>query len=191
MLLVCLVFCSMGAYANISINWTWDLAASAYVKEYDGITDLPQGSLVQLIYSPDNVISPLDDANPLVPGGGETLLDSRATGGFGYDGTWDLGVHQYGVAGQYHSGYVYERVFQVPFANTPVAGDHYKDGLVILQGGDPEVGGGATKIGLFDSDLYGGDITINQTIIPVPEPATMSLLGLGLVVAGLRRKMRQ
>ena len=60
--------------------------------------------------------------------------------------------------------------------------------LSIVAVGTASVTGGATASG---GSLRINDLTMSGDVTPIPEPATMSLLGLGALAMALRRKIRK
>lgn len=153
--------------------------------------------LWQLIYAgPDNTIDPVDaSASGFVSGDdevlGSRLLSSNDSGVFD---EWlyvrDQSTTKITLDYAYDPNdpyYVYQRVFDV---QTPVEGTHYyESGLTLL---DTEYGNGTKLIPLADSDEIGvRPVLTVQGSSSVPEPATMSLLGLGALAMVLRRKLRK
>ena len=63
-------FGCVNSFAIISINWF----TYGTIKLNDGTTDLPVGSIAELIWSVDNTIDPILASDPLTPQGGEVLL---------------------------------------------------------------------------------------------------------------------
>ena len=82
-------------------------------------------------------------------------------------------------------GSVYQRVFE--FA-TPINGTYYwESGLLTL---DTTKGEGAQPQ-VFNVDSADGPFIPNKQVYIIPEPATMSVLGLGALAMVLRRKFRK
>lgn len=192
--------------AGLGIDW----GAGGWMVEYGG--DLMEGPGVadnnnviwQLIYAgSDNVANEPDLTAANYLGGDDSLITDRkidAGGGSADDGTsWDGWLINQGGETGYEdlswdkAGSVYQRIWQ----GTPSveAGGYYFDSA-LLEIDLGYAGGGAAPQSL-DYDPEGAGVAINN-VIPgegpqpqVPEPATMSLLGLGALAMVLRRKLRK
>lgn len=175
------------SFATITIEWK----ASFGVDDpaVPGTTfDLPIGSLVQLIWSPDNAIDAFDDLNPTTTTGNDVVLDNRntsITGAYAFTDTFD-GTNDSLPEDTYVSGYVYHRVFNT---GAPADGDYY--GISGLIGGsltdqDP------TSSTPDASDLAPSSLfTLSSQITAIPEPSAIAMMMLGtaslLIVRGTRR----
>jgi uncharacterized protein (TIGR03382 family) len=185
----------VASFASISVNWfTFNS-----IKLQGGATDLPVGSIAQLIWSADNAIDAINPSDPLTPQGGEVLLWNFTTTDAGaiYNGSALYVEADYGFTGPantnyFANGYVYTRVFNFLAADgTPTNNTWYGEGLVPLVGPVPSqhVSGTPPEPSLADI-TEGGNFTLNQQIA-IPEPATWALGFLGLGVLLRRRLMRK
>ena len=196
------------ASAGVGILWT--ISYGAYTHDAPNVTDYPSpnnmlgsySAIWQLIYAgADNIANPLDsqDLGTGAPGiaddygvaGDDVVWAERIIalgGGAAGDGTswdewmvWDgTGDNSYVDLSWATAGFVYQRVFE----GTPVANVSYfyQSDLVALNTGF--AGGGAP---LQDFSLDTGSAGFQPDHV-IPEPATMSLLGLGALVMAIRRR---
>lgn len=183
-ILAAIAMSAAAASATITVNW---ISTQGVDDPTIGIyePDLPVGSLVQLIWSPDNIIGALDPLNPTVAQGGDVVLDSEFTtlqGGFFITDTYPESLASV-TEGAFLSGYVYVRVFN---SAAPTIGDRYGESSLVgnpLTDQDPNP---ATPdiVDLAPSEVF----TLNQQI--VPEPSVLALAALGAAVVAVRRFRR-
>ena len=115
-------------------------------------------------------------------------------------GAWDMALYSEDSVpadpdlskSSYDHYYVYQRVYELERGTTaPVAGTYYYDSTVTDLAAEPEWEAG-TPFYLQAYDDVGVKPTLQvQGSSTVPEPATMSLLGLGALAMVLRRKLRK
>lgn len=184
-MLAAMVMTAGSAFATISVNWVSNNGIDDPNTPGAG-PDLPVGSLVQLIWSPDAVISSLDPFNPTSPTGNDQLLDSAFTtllGGFALGGTYpEATVGQ--TEPTFLSGFVFIRVFN---AAAPTIGSWYGESSLVggpLTDQDPTPGLANT----VDIAPGPGAFVLNQQI--VPEPSVLALAALGAAVVAVRRFRR-
>ena len=194
------------ALAATGVSIQWDTYFGAYTHDATDLTSLSGPFMLdnysvtwQLIYAGANDAA--DDPDTSLGGAG--IADDYVTGddvvwasrvfsmgnGNASDGTvwttdlyWSSGNRQYNDSTFMTAGdYIYQRIFE----GTPAAGSYYYDSdlesLVIsptdAQMSYLDVAGGMT------SGIQG-----DETFAAIPEPATMSLLGLGALVMAIRRR---
>jgi hypothetical protein len=185
--LLMIIGISSTAFATISV--VWQSAFGIDDPAVPGVTyDLPIGSLVQLIWSPDNVIDPIDPFNPTVAQGNDIVIDNHytiVTGAFGTIGTYPENVGPLvGITEPVLlSGYVYIRVFNSP---TPTIGNWYGESDLVggpLTDQDP-IPAPPDIVDIAPVELF----TLNKLI--VPEPGALALAALGAGVVAVRRMRR-
>ena len=180
-----------GVFANSSPSVSVD-------DDYVGIAQ-DTSVLWQLIRAGGTEPAPVDLTRDHYVGEGDTWIDERIITKGGNDIFDDClylreGVSQsdncktpvdytWDTADPY---YIYQRVFE---GTTPAEGMYYYESAPVLLND-----GGAQT--LFVDVAGGGDVGVKANLIVqgsgnVPEPATMSLLGLGALAMVLRRKLRK
>ena len=206
MALAVLAVATSVATAGVGINWTtqWGLYDHTVTPPLTGGTGAMLDSysaIWQLIYAgADNIANPLDSADlgTGAPGiqddygvnGDDVVWAQRIIaqgGGAAGDGTiWNNWLNPVSGTTVYEdlswstAGFVYQRVFE----GTPVNGVtyFYQSPLLALNTG---FSGGGAPAQDFALDTDSAGFQPNQII---PEPATMSLLGLGALVMAIRRR---
>ena len=175
------------AHATVSVNWN---SGANAIKDNLG-ANAPNTWIAQLIWSPDNVISPVNPASPFVPTESEQVYFqqqmSAATAGRIISGQQNNSDNT--LAG----GFVYTRVFNVDFnggspsiptffGNSPVIA-----GPLLVQDSDPTNG---TEIISYIAATSTNLLNVNQQIVAVPEPSTYAFLGMGAVLIARRLRKR-
>jgi len=88
------------------------------------------------------------------------------------------------------AGFIESSTWQAPTADNSLVMNSDAAGIlgtVNTTGATP----GADGIGLANTDISGGGTPGFTTVLPVPEPTSMALFGLGGLLIGLRRKFRK
>ncbi len=169
------------AWGTININWTTQLGPM--IDQNTGL-GLPDGSILQLIWTPGPFASPLDINNPLTPTGDDILLVSTVSqfDGFNlYGTTGNLDAGDFGMnTGDFLPGYVYTRAFNSA-APTAAPGNYYADSFLV--GGPLNDASAVPNPGPNSLDTSG--MLVDQLI---PEPSVFALLGFGSLLLIVRRR---
>ncbi len=204
-----LVVAATVASAGVAINWSTVYGAYTHdAPNVTGGTDNLLGTysaIWQLIYAgADDTIDPIPSHEVPVAGGvngdyvyGDDIVWGQRViaqgGGAAGDGTtWDdwmlwqlTGNTAYEDAGWTDAGFVYQRVFETQVFGTVSVGDYYyESGTLALNTG--WIPGNTAQNFFLDSGSAG--FQAGTPIYTIPEPATMSLLGLGALAMVLRRR---
>ena len=191
------------AFAGMGVNWS----QGGWMVAHDGdLDDGPGGAennavLWQFIYAgDDNVMGDVSlDASKDYLSGDDQLLASRLVpqgGGSAADGTkWDNWLIMDSGNPNYEDltwsadgKYVYQRLFE---GETPAAGMYYFETDLFEYTKTYDTGSAMDD---FFFDPEGAGVKFNKQIPGepvIPEPATMSLLGLGALAMVIRRKLRK
>ena len=185
---------------NWKINWGFYTHDSTDLVTTDSGAVLDQYDVLwQLIYAgPNNAIDPVDidnSAKGYVSGDDEVLgtreLSKDSSGIFdNYLYTEDTAGTATGLSYVYSEEnpyYVYQRIYE---ATTPVAGTYYYESELVKLDTDYAAGSQLFALGPQESGIQANK-QIPGAQPSVPEPATMSLLGLGALAMVLRRKLRK
>ena len=208
-----LVVAATVASAGVAINW--NVGWGAYTHDAPDLTEYPSANnllgtysaIWQLIYAgADDTIDPIPSHEVPVAGGangdyvyGDDIVwgqrEINVGGGDGNsatdDSTWDAwmlrstGSTTYTDPAWTTAGFVYQRVFETQVFGTLTAGDYY------YQTGLFEFNEGWSAPALAESfylDTGSAGFQASTPIYAIPEPATMSLLGLGALAMVLRRR---
>ncbi len=200
------VVAAMASVAMAGVGIQWDTGWGGYTHSAPNITDgnnaiLASYSVIwQLVYSGANgTIDPpsLSTAGSGYVTGDDAVWATRtiALGGgtAAEDGTsWDTFMVRTGGSSTYENaawstaGSVYQRVFE----GTPAVGTYWYDSPLFTY--DP-TWTDASAAEAFNTEVNPGAggfqaPLANQFTAPLPEPATMSLLGLGALVMAIRRR---
>ena len=202
--LAVLALASMSSLAATGVAIQWSTLWGVYTHDASDLTSLTEDFILdnysvtwQLIYSLDDVADApdLDNAINGWVSNDDEVWASRvfAQGnGSGGDGTvWDMALYYVSGDRQYTDeswaagdvGYIYQRVYE----GAPAVDSWFYDSTPVALDADPptyqsnyiDVSGGGTA-GIQPDQQISGD--------PIPEPATMGLLGLGALVMAIRRR---
>ena len=180
------------------INWgDYTHDASDLVTTESGAVLDQYDVLLQLIYAgANNTIDPVDIANSAkgYVSGDDEVLGTRELSK-GSSGIFDEYLYTDTIAqavtslsytySEENPYYVYQRIYE---AQTPVAGTYYYESPLVKLDTDYEAGTQLIALGPEESGIQA---TLQVQGTSVPEPATMSLLGLGALAMVLRRKLRK
>ena len=209
LVLASLLAASAMALAN---DVAWVINYGVYTHDATDLVTEDSGAILdnydvlwQLIYAgPNNAIDPVDidnSAKGYVSGDDEVLgtqgVDGARYYSSGNSGVFDNYLFTDDAAGAVTSlsytysednpYYVYQRIYE---SQEPTAGTYYYESDLTLL--DSRYGAGSQTIALGPEE---SGIQANKQIPgaepSVPEPATMSLLGLGALAMALRRKLRK
>jgi len=177
------MFCASTALAYLMVAWG---ASEGFYFPGDpshGILTNGETTIAQLIFSVDAVADPVDinnSAGGYVSGDDVVLAEYTLTSGINCDEWAYFGAPNY--TGAYSAGYIFGRIFE---DNTPAIGERYFNGP--METAEDRSPPQSPQSYDFNSGPgYGDDL---DQVIPIPEPLTAALYGLGtLVILHRRRK---
>jgi hypothetical protein len=177
---------AVNASAVVNVSWT---SVPNAIKQSDGTTNAPAGWYVQLIWSDDAVISPLNPVSPFVPTGGEQVLKAQGltAGGFLSGGFVDATGK---APGDGVGGFVYTRVFNVPFSVTPNTPTMFGNSAAINGPLAADVPGSPGIPPAINTTTHNPVVTVGQQIVAIPEPSTYALAAVGIAAALWRRRRK-
>ncbi|MDF3131173.1 PEP-CTERM sorting domain-containing protein [Kiritimatiellaeota bacterium B1221] len=189
-------------FATITVDWTMPDLADIVLRS-DNVTPLPENSVWQLIWSPDEVISPFNSLNPFEVDSSELLLDEVRNSAAidGVPGTgfiFDRGGSYGSSADTLVGGYVYTRVFDYQgstssFNLIDLDGMFYAESSSFegpLNDTDTDPGPSAGDPNLHVP--FTGTNVVDQTFTIIPEPTTMAVLLMGILgLVGFRKHLRK
>ena len=190
-----------GVYNHASTSSSFaDFSTDGILVQYDVLWQLIH-TLDGNTHTPD----PVTWNSDFLQDGKEELVDFRWGNAADFDAAYGADVSLYREAEGYdpltspltvdstQAYYVYQRVYELaPGASAPAKGDYYWDSGV--ENVTPQFDGKVNNAKILVE--YDGQTTWETPVKPnlvvgVPEPATMSLLGLGALAMVLRRKLRK
>ena len=183
-LLACIVSGRVGADSAFSV-----FDSNGIYTDTTLTTLLPPGSLVQLIWTADQAYAPYivgqtDAFGYLVTALDYLLFETNTTiaGGWGGDLDGSVVYSSANVGGNVlPSGYVYLRVFQ---DGTPGIGELYLNSALV------PVVNQQTNVPPDIPDSVDVSLSEPVSMSPVPEPASVSLVGLGLAIIARRYRAK-
>jgi len=177
------------AFAGIAVNW--NIQYGAYTHDAPNVTDWP---------SPNNMLGTYSAIWQLIYAGPNDAIDpipALVNPADGPDRTWDdwmtwqaTGNPSYQDAAWVTAGYVYQRVFETQVQGTISNGDYYFETGLLELDTTWSAGPPAGLSQNFYVDTPSAGFQPDTEISVIPEPATMSLLGLGALVMAIRRRRR-
>ena len=148
-----------------------------------GILTNGESTIAQLIFSVDAVADPVDinnSAGGYVSGDDVLLAEITLTSGSNCDEWAYFGAQNY--TGAYSAGYIFGRIFE---DNTPAIGERYFNGP-IETAEDRSPPQSPQSYDFNSGPDFGDDL---DQVIPIPEPLSAALYGLGtLLILHRRRK---
>ncbi len=200
LVLAALVVASTMALAN---DVAWKINFGMFTHDASDLTNPDKDGILtqydvlwQLIYAgPNNAIDPIDLTTDGFVSGDDEVLGSRLLSS-GNSGIFDDTLYTEDTAGtvttlsyvysEDNPYYVYQRIYE---SQQPEAGTYYYESELKKLDSDYDFGSQTISLGPDESGLQS---TLQvQGPASVPEPATMSLLGLGALAMVLRRKLRK
>ncbi|MBR4250694.1 MAG: PEP-CTERM sorting domain-containing protein [Kiritimatiellae bacterium] len=197
-----LLAASAMAWAN---DVSWMVNWGVYTHDASDLVTTESGAVLdqydvlwQLIYAgPNNTIDPVDVSASGFVSGDDEVLGTRELSkgdaifdnylylqeGVSYENTVTPLTYSYSEDDPY---YVYQRIYE---SQKPEAGTYYYESPLVKL--DTDYGAGIQTIGLGPAESGIQSTLQVQGPASVPEPATMSLLGLGALAMVLRRKLRK
>lgn len=182
-----LAFFSEVAMASISGTWSMPNSSDEVFKE-NGTTPLVANSVWQLIWSPDNAISPFNPSNPFEVDSSEVIFQSFNNP----DGSFVDGLNFSDAGDTYVGGFVYTRAFDYT-GSTSSFNLIDLDGMKYIESG---LSGPLEKIDGIPAgsptthNPFVGPNVVDQTFV-IPEPTTVAVLLMGIVgIFGFRRYLR-
>ncbi len=196
-----------GLLAASAMAWAndvmWFINWGAYTHDATDLVTTDSGAILdqydvlwQLIYAgPNNAIDPVDIAASGFVSGDDEVLGTRELSK-GSSGVFDnylfteeptsAATTLSYVYSEENPYYVYQRIYE---AQTPVEGTYYYESPLVKLDSDYDFGAQGIALGPEESGIKPTLIVGGPS--EVPEPATMSLLGLGALAMVLRRKLRK